>query len=113
QFGALDHLTRYLSVAVYTLLLIIEPTRLYLGHYGNLANRVPELAGFLMLTVLMQLPLLSFFVFNQNLLSTPTEVTLHTMFWMVSATENLLCFLCLKKASAFAKSVYFSHPKRY
>ncbi|OWR50389.1 putative Transmembrane protein 17 [Danaus plexippus plexippus] len=55
----LEHLSRYLSITVFILLTVIEFVRLYLGHYGNLSCRVPELAGFLMLTVLMQIPLIT------------------------------------------------------
>ena len=36
---------------------IIEITRLYLGYLGNLTEKVPELAGFWLLTVLLQLPM--------------------------------------------------------
>ncbi|XP_049866671.1 transmembrane protein 17B [Pectinophora gossypiella] len=109
KIEALGHLTKYLSVTVYTLLVVVESVRLYLGHYGNLASSVPELAGFLMLTVLMQMPLVSFFLFNPYLLSTPTEVTLHTLLWAISISEIVFGFLALRRASNFAKTVYLSN----
>ncbi|KAI5636312.1 hypothetical protein NE865_10978 [Phthorimaea operculella] len=104
----LGHLTKYLALTVFALFILIESARLYLGHYGNLACRVPELAGFLMLTVLMQMPLVSFFLFNPYLLSTPTEVTLHVFVWLISCLEVVLGFLALKEASSFAKTIYFT-----
>lgn len=73
--------------------------------------QVPELAGFLMLTVMMQMPLVSFFLFNPYLLSTQTEITLHAMLWLLSCFEIMLSFIALKQASSIAKSVYLSHPK--
>ncbi|XP_037295396.1 transmembrane protein 17 isoform X4 [Manduca sexta] len=57
KFNILGHLSKYLSITVFILLIFIESARIYLGQYGNLSCRVPELAGFLMLTLLMQMPL--------------------------------------------------------
>lgn len=70
------------------------------------------MAGFVMLTAMMQLPLISFFLFNPYLLSTPMEITLHALLWFMNCVEIVLGFLALKQASSFAKSVYLSHPKR-
>ncbi|XP_047988674.1 transmembrane protein 17-like [Leguminivora glycinivorella] len=109
KLDLLGHLTRYLSLTVYTLLVVIEFTRLYLGQYGNLSCRVPELAGFLMLSVLMQLPLVSFFLFNPYLLSTPTEVVLHTTLYLLTVAEIVFGFIALKKASSLAKNIYLTH----
>ncbi|XP_063378000.1 transmembrane protein 17-like [Cydia fagiglandana] len=109
KLDLLGHLTRYLSLTVYTLLVVIEFARLYLGQYGNLSCRVPELAGFLMLSVLMQLPLVSFFLFNPYLLSTPTELILHTILYLLTIAEIVFSFIALKKASSLAKSIYLTH----
>ncbi|XP_063359934.1 transmembrane protein 17-like [Cydia amplana] len=111
KLDLLGHLTRYLSLTVYTLLVVIEFARLYLGQYGNLSCRVPELAGFLMLSVLMQLPLVSFFLFNPYLLSTPTELVLHTTLYLMTVAEIVFSFIALKKASSLAKSTYLTQPK--
>ncbi|KAJ8722809.1 hypothetical protein PYW07_003989 [Mythimna separata] len=111
KLNVLGHLTKYLSLTVYTLLIVIESARIYLGPYGNLSRRVPELAGFLMLTILMQMPLVSFFLFNPYLLSTPMEITLHTMLWLLTIAEVVFSFMALKQASNFAKSIYLSQPK--
>ncbi|RVE54863.1 hypothetical protein evm_000630 [Chilo suppressalis] len=109
KLGILGHLTKYLTVTVFTLLIIIELTRLYLGHYGNLSCQVPELAGFLMLTTLMQMPLINFFLFNPYLLSTPTEIILHGILWVFSIFEVVFSFLALRQASSIAKSIYLQH----
>ncbi|CAH0604597.1 unnamed protein product [Chrysodeixis includens] len=111
KLNYLGHLTKYLSLTVFTLLNIIESARIYLGHYGNLSRRVPELAGFLMLTVLMQMPLVSFFLFNPYLMSTPVEMTLHSMLALLTVAEIVFSFMALKQASDFAKSIYLSQPK--
>ncbi|CAG4909128.1 unnamed protein product [Colias eurytheme] len=86
----------------------IESIRLYLGHSGNLLYRVPELASFLMLSVFMQFPLITYFLFNPYLLNTPLEVTLHAILWITISSEILLSFQALKQASSIAKGVYLS-----
>ncbi|KAM3963531.1 transmembrane protein 17 [Aphomia sociella] len=106
KLDILGHLTKYLSLTVYTLIIIIESARLYLGYYGNLSCRVPELAGFLMMTILMQMPLVSFFLFNPYLLSTPTEIILHTTLWSLTVAEVVFSYLALNQASSLAKSIY-------
>ncbi|KAL0841948.1 hypothetical protein ABMA28_014176 [Loxostege sticticalis] len=111
KLNVLGHLTKYLSLTVFTLLTIIESARLYLGHYGNLSCRVPELAGFLLLTTLMQMPLVSFFLFNPYLLNTPTELILHASLWSVTIMEIIFSYLALKQASSIAKSIYLKHSK--
>ncbi|XP_030024745.2 transmembrane protein 17 isoform X2 [Manduca sexta] len=111
KFNILGHLSKYLSITVFILLIFIESARIYLGQYGNLSCRVPELAGFLMLTLLMQMPLVSFFLFNPYLLNTPAEITLHTMLWLLAVAEVVYSYLALKRASSLAKEIYFSHPR--
>ncbi|XP_062526651.1 transmembrane protein 17 isoform X2 [Bombyx mori] len=113
KFDQLSHLTKYLSATVFLLLSGIEIVRLYLGRYGNLSCRVPELAVFLMLTILMQMPLVSFFLFHPYLLSTPTEITLHAMFWMTTIIEIVYGFRALKQASSLAKSIYLSTTQNH
>lgn len=72
---------------------------------------MPELAGFLMLTILMQMPLVSFFLFNSYLESTPTEIILHSSLWICTIIEIIYSFLALKHASSEAKSTYLCHPR--
>ncbi|XP_026329920.1 transmembrane protein 17-like isoform X1 [Hyposmocoma kahamanoa] len=112
RVNMLGHLTKYLAMTVFALVAAIEGARLYFGYFGNVSCRVPEMAGFVMLTAMMQLPLISFFLFNPYLLSTPMEITLHALLWFMNCVEIVLGFLALKQASSFAKSVYLSHPKR-
>ena len=54
----------------------LEISRLYLGYLGNLTEKVPELSGFWLLT-LIQLPVLCFYTFYHNFLSVPFEQALN------------------------------------
>ncbi|XP_019856968.1 PREDICTED: transmembrane protein 17-like isoform X2 [Amphimedon queenslandica] len=63
---------KYVTVAVYVILFTVEMLRLYLGYEGNLREKVAELAGFWLLTVL-QLLLVLYLVVNVNTVLLPLE----------------------------------------
>ncbi|XP_077544554.1 transmembrane protein 17-like [Haemaphysalis longicornis] len=61
---------RYLSltqqticVATLVMMTAVEPPRLFLGYTGNVGQEMPALAGFWLLGLLLQLPLLAFAAF--------------------------------------------------
>jgi transmembrane protein 17 len=67
------------KIILLTILLVLsalEIGRLYLGYLGNLTEKVPELSGYWLLT-LIQIPLLSFYTFYENLLLLPFERALN------------------------------------
>ncbi|KAI8435141.1 hypothetical protein MSG28_003518 [Choristoneura fumiferana] len=64
-----------------------------------------------MLSVLMQMPLVSFFLFNTYLLSTPTELILHSTLFLLTMSEIVLSFIAVKRASSLAKSIYLKCTK--
>lgn len=64
-----------------------------------------------MQTVLMQTPLVSFFLFNPYLENTPIELILHAGLWTTLIIETIYSFLVLKQASSVAKTIYLSHSK--
>lgn len=71
KFSLLNYLYKFVLVTILVAVMIIEVSsspssprspssqvvRLYLGYLGNLGERVPELAGFWLLTILLQLPM--------------------------------------------------------
>lgn len=109
RFDEIGHLAKYLAVAVYGISVFIECMRLFFGRYGNTQARVPELAGFLLLSILMQLPLVSFFLLNQYLKSTPLEITMHLILWFLIASEIILAYFSFKRASKIAQNMYLSN----
>lgn len=56
---------------------VIEVIRLFLGYSGNLQEKVPELAGFWLLSILLQLPLLLFLIFDPGAEPLPLERVSH------------------------------------
>ncbi|VDN50697.1 unnamed protein product, partial [Dracunculus medinensis] len=53
--------------------ILIEFIRLYLGYYGNLAEKVPALSGFWITTLVLQTPIEIFLFFSQNVIPLPLE----------------------------------------
>jgi len=73
----------------------LEIGRLYLGFLGNLTEKVPELSGFWLLT-LIQLPVLSFYSFYHHFLSLPFERALNIVLLVFLAVEILFGYAANK-----------------
>ena len=71
KYHLLNYLYKFVLVTILVAIIIIEVVRLYLGYLGNLTEKVPELAGFWLLTILLQLPLQGFLLFNTDLILVP------------------------------------------
>ena len=66
-----------------------QVVRLYLGYLGNLGERVPELAGFWLLTILLQLPMQVILPHNHN----PHDMSRHNLLNQFSC-DNLNAVQC-------------------
>ncbi|KAJ8380145.1 hypothetical protein SKAU_G00009230 [Synaphobranchus kaupii] len=81
------------------LLTAFEGLRLYLGYVGNLKEKVPELAGFWLLTFLFQLPILLFFLTDEGIVILPLERAVHSVYLLFVLSEVLAAFLALRAMS--------------
>ncbi|CAH2321494.1 transmembrane 17 [Pelobates cultripes] len=77
KYGLLPDFYKFILVTILILMTLIEVIRLYLGYSGNLQEKVPEIAGFWLLSILLQLPLLLFLLFNPGLEPLPLELAAH------------------------------------
>ncbi|KAK3085005.1 hypothetical protein FSP39_022773 [Pinctada imbricata] len=77
KYPYLSSLYNIMLIAIYIVYTIIEVIRLYIGFLGNLTERVPELAGSWLLTLLIQFPLILLLVFNDEALLLPLERAVH------------------------------------
>ncbi|XP_068925117.1 transmembrane protein 17 isoform X2 [Petaurus breviceps papuanus] len=59
--------------------------------------KVPELAGFWLLSLLLQLPLILFLLFNEGLTIQPLERAVNIIFTIFLAFQVVVAFLALKK----------------
>ncbi|XP_064620597.1 transmembrane protein 17-like [Lineus longissimus] len=73
KYNYLDTLYKIIQLAVVILIVIVEIIRLYVGYLGNLSEKVPELAGSWLLTILISIPLTLVLLFNDGAYILPPE----------------------------------------
>ncbi|XP_078391993.1 transmembrane protein 17B-like [Cetorhinus maximus] len=89
----------YYRIVLWVLLILIswvEIIRLYLGYIGNLQEKVPELAGFWLLTLLLQIPMTLFGMSNPHLVELPLDYGVNIIYLAMLGTESLLTFRTLR-----------------
>uniref|UniRef100_A0A8C5K3I0 Transmembrane protein 17 n=1 Tax=Jaculus jaculus TaxID=51337 RepID=A0A8C5K3I0_JACJA len=97
KYSVLPDYYKFIVITVIVLVTLIEGIRLYLGYVGNLQEKVPELAGFWLLSLLLQLPLILFLLLNEGLTNLPLEKAIHIIFTVFLAFQAVSAFLTLKK----------------
>merc|ERR1712156_339183 len=97
KYEHLNYLYKFILVTILVATTIIEITRLYLGYLGNLGEKVPELAGFWLLTVLLQLPMQGFLLFNEDLVILPMERAAGSVMLVLVVAELVCGFLALRR----------------
>ncbi|XP_009991764.1 PREDICTED: transmembrane protein 17 [Chaetura pelagica] len=88
---------KFILVTVMILASLIEVIRLYLGYMGNLQVKIPELAAFWLLTLLLQLPMISFLLFNEGLNIQPLERVVNIIFALFLTSQAITAFFTLKR----------------
>ncbi|XP_023118177.1 transmembrane protein 17B [Amphiprion ocellaris] len=96
KYPALPDYYKFILVTVLLLMTLIEGIRLYLGYTGNLQEKVPELAGFWLLSILLQFPLILFQLFNEAILIQPLERGVHIVLAIFILTQALSGFVALR-----------------
>uniref|UniRef100_H3DDT2 Zgc:112294 n=1 Tax=Tetraodon nigroviridis TaxID=99883 RepID=H3DDT2_TETNG len=86
-----------LLVTGLTLLTVVEVVRLYLGYVGNLGEKVPALAAFWLLSFMIQLPVILFFLTDEETLILPLERAVHSLYLILLLTQILASLWALRK----------------
>ncbi|NWU60971.1 TMM17 protein, partial [Pterocles burchelli] len=97
KYPILSDYYKFILVTIMILTSLIEVIRLYLGYMGNLQEKVPELAGFWLLSLLLQLPMILFLLFNEGLRIQPLERAVHIIFAVFLTFEVIAAFVTLKR----------------
>ncbi|XP_042294000.1 transmembrane protein 17 [Sceloporus undulatus] len=97
KYPVLPDYYKFILVTIFILSSLIEMIRLYLGYMGNLQEKVPELAGFWLLSILLQLPLILFLLLNEGLKIQPLERAVNIIFIMFLAFQVISAFLALRR----------------
>ncbi|XP_026168195.1 transmembrane protein 17B [Mastacembelus armatus] len=106
KYPALPDYYKFILVTVLILMTLIEAIRLYLGYAGNLKEKVPELAGFWLLSILLQFPLILFQLFNEAILIQPLERGVHIVFSIFILTQALFGFVALRDVVRHTESQF-------
>jgi transmembrane protein 17 len=69
---------RYVPVVAVGLYLVVEPYRLYFGFSGNLREKVPDLATYLLMTVFPQVPIVIYLGYLQSV-TYPVDAIMGTL----------------------------------
>ncbi|XP_076453221.1 transmembrane protein 17B-like [Babylonia areolata] len=96
KFSHLSQLYQIVLVSVYIVYTLIEIVRLYLGFVGNLMERVPELAGFWLLTMILQLPLILLLLLNDEALLLPLERAVHIVKALFIVCEVVMGYFAIR-----------------
>ncbi|XP_054632668.1 transmembrane protein 17B [Dunckerocampus dactyliophorus] len=96
KYSALPDYYKFILVTVLILMTLIEAIRLYLGYVGNLHEKVAELAGFWLLSILLQLPQILFQLFNEGILIQPLERGVHIVLALFILTQAIVGFVALR-----------------
>ncbi|NXU77860.1 TMM17 protein, partial [Oreotrochilus melanogaster] len=97
KYPVLSDYYKFILVTIMILTSLIEVIRLYLGYMGNLQEKVPELAGFWLLSLLLQLPIINFLLFNEGLKIQPLERAVHVIFALFLTSQVIAAFFALKR----------------
>ncbi|XP_061533481.1 transmembrane protein 17B isoform X2 [Phycodurus eques] len=87
KYSALPDYYKFILVTVLIVMTVIEAIRLYLGYVGNLREKIAELAGFWLLSILLQLPQILFQLFNEAILVQPLERGIHIVLALFILTQ--------------------------
>ncbi|XP_054718063.1 transmembrane protein 17-like [Uloborus diversus] len=96
KFSELSQLYRILLTGVVIVMAVVEVARLYLGYKGNLTEKVPELAGFWMLTLFLQFPLHCLCTFNRDYTVLPWERVTDVILMIFIILEIVTGYLAVK-----------------
>ena len=97
KYEKLNQYYKFVLIVVYVVMVSIEVVRLFLGYAGNLQEKVPELAGFWLVTLVLQLPLICFLLFNEAMLILPMERAANIVMLIFVAFEIIQGYRAVKR----------------
>ncbi|XP_072444106.1 transmembrane protein 17A-like isoform X2 [Chiloscyllium punctatum] len=110
KYSLLPGYYQWLLLMAVTILTLIECVRLYLGYMGNLQEKLPELAGFWLLSFTIQLPIILFFLTDRSIIILPLEQTIHILYLTFLVFELIVGFQALRQmTNHFATRFYLQH----
>ncbi|XP_020390880.1 transmembrane protein 17-like [Rhincodon typus] len=107
KYSLLPEYYQWLLLMAVIILALIECVRLVLGYVGNLQEKLPELAGFWLLSFTIQLPIILFLLTDQSVIILPLEQTVHILYFTFLIFELVVGFQALRQmTNHFATRFY-------
>ncbi|KAJ1530807.1 hypothetical protein ONE63_005656 [Megalurothrips usitatus] len=99
KYVYLSSIYRFIIILISVCLTVIECVRLYLGYLGNLSEKVPELAGFWVLSIVLQLPLHLLLLFSAPMWPLPGESAVEFVMLALLMSQLVTGFFALRKSA--------------
>ncbi|KAE8742767.1 hypothetical protein FOCC_FOCC011695 [Frankliniella occidentalis] len=99
KYEYLTTIHRFILILIIVCLTTIESIRLYLGYLGNLSEKVPELAGFWVLSIVLQLPLHLLLLFSPPMWPLPAESAIESVMLVLLLSQLMTGFFALRKSA--------------
>ncbi|CAH3191758.1 unnamed protein product [Porites evermanni] len=96
KYSKLDSVYKFITIVIYITMAVLEIARLYLGYAGNLQEKVPELAGFWIITLVLQLPLTLMLLLNESMLIMPMERAVNIIMTLFVLFETIQGYRVLR-----------------
>ncbi|XP_050305261.1 transmembrane protein 17-like isoform X2 [Anthonomus grandis grandis] len=96
KYSNFGNLVQVIIVTVTTTIVTVEATRLYLIYEGNLKDKIPELAGFWMLSVFLQLPLQGLLLLNPYFQLGVLETICQAVMFILLILQIIFGYVALK-----------------
>ncbi|XP_012228165.1 transmembrane protein 17B [Linepithema humile] len=107
KYYYLTDVYKFITIAIFIVISILESIRLYLGYLGNLAEKIPELASFWLISTLIHFPLEMVLLFDSKTKSHVSETVANGIMMFLLIIEILTATVALRKsADHHAKRFY-------
>lgn len=82
----------FLKFTTLTIVSVIESPRIYLGYIGNLQSQILCCVGFWLLTLLIQIPIITFLLCSSLIKFTSFEIIMHIILYLFHLNELFFGF---------------------
>ncbi|KAL6422969.1 hypothetical protein ACFW04_010459 [Cataglyphis niger] len=107
KYYYLTDVYKVITIAVFIVISTLESLRLYLGYLGNLAEKIPELASFWLISTLIHFPLEMFLLFDSKTIPHLSETIANGVMSFLLVIEIITATIALKQlANHHAKRFY-------
>lgn len=89
------------NLAVFVAFSVVEIIRLIVAYSGNLREKMPELAGSWMLTLIIQTPIILFMLFYEQLTITPPERAVNAIMAVLIIIEDVMMYFAVQVMNTY------------